>query len=205
MPSARRTGVGGTVDAFNFIRRVAFPSTPVVVSIFAAIAIASAGVSLLVAGENFVQTLVFAGAVFLLPGLAGELVNSALLLRKDRILDFRRLMGVEVISILPMGAILLLFSISSALLGVTRLWEDGFLIGLTVSLPVRFLTPMAMSSMNSWRQLSAGLPTALITTIIFLMLSQFLSSRPSPTVLQVGVLLASRLGLSPAGVSRMIL
>src|SRR6266496_5783262 len=204
MPSARKTGVGGTVDAFNFIRRVAFPSTPVVVSIFAAIAIASAGVSLLVAGENLVQTLVFAGAVFLLPGLAGELVNSALLLRKDRILDFRRLMGVEVISILPMGAILLLFSIIGTLLGLTRLWEDGFLIGLAVSLPLRFLTPMAMSSMSSWRKLSAGLPTALLTTIMFLILSQFLSSGSSPTVIQVGVLVASGLVLSAAGVSLII-
>src|SRR5437762_6789351 len=204
MPSARKTGVGGTVDAFNFIRRVAFPSTPVVVSIFAAIAIASAGVSLLVAGENLVQTLVFASAVFLLPGLAGELVNSALLLRKDRILDFRRLMGVEVISILPMGAILLLFSIIGTLLGLTRLWEDGFLIGLAVSLPLRFLTPMAMSSMSSWRKLSAGLPTALLTTIMFLILSQFLSSGSSPTVIQVGVLVASGLVLSAAGVSLII-
>src|SRR6184192_1045742 len=204
MPSARRTGVGGTVDAFNFIRRVAFPSTPVVVSIFAAIALTSAGVSLFVAGENLVQTLVFASAVFLLPGLAGELVNSALLLRKDRILDFRRLMGVEVISILPMGAILLLFSIISTLLGATRLWEDGFLIGLAVSLPVRFLTPMAMSSMSSWRKLSAGMPTALLTTIMFLILSQFLSSGSSPTVIQVGVLVASGLVLSAAGVSLII-
>src|SRR5213594_5011525 len=204
MPSARRTGVGGTVDAFNFIRRVAFPSTPVVVSIFAAIALASAGVSLFVAGENLVRTLVFASAVFLLPGLASELVNSALLLRKDRILDFRRLMGVEVISILPMGAILLLFSIIGTLLGVARLWEDGFLIGLTVSLPVRFLTPMAMSSMSSWRKLSAGLPTALLTTIMFLILSQFLSSGSSPTVIQVGVLVASGLVLSAAGVSLII-
>jgi len=204
MATAPKTGVGGTVDAFNFIRRVAFPSTPVVVSIFAAIAIASAGVSLLVAGEKLVQTLVFASAVFLLPGLAGELVNSALLLRKDRILDFRRLMGVEVISILPMGVILLLFSIIGTLLGMTRLWEDGFLIGLAVSLPVRFLTPMAMSSMSSWRKLSAGLPTALITTIIFLILSQFLSSGSSPTVIQVGVLVASGLVLSAAGVSLII-
>src|SRR3989454_8761171 len=200
MPSAPKTGVGGTVDAFNFIRRVAFPSTPVVISIFAAIAIASAGVSLLVAGENLVQTLVFASAVFLLPGLAGELVNSALLLRKDRILDFRRLMGVEVISILPMGAILLLFSIIGALLGMTRLWEDGFLIGLAVSLPLRFLTPMAMSSMSSWRKLSAGLPPALVPTIIFLVLFSFFSSRSSPTRNSVGVLGASRLLPSGAGI-----
>src|SRR6266704_5341449 len=204
MPSAPKTGVGGTVDAFSFIRRVAFPSTPFVVSIFAAIAIASAAISLLVAGESLVQTLVFAGAVFLLPGIAGELVNSTFLLRKDRILDFRRLMGVEVISILPMGAILLLFSVIGAVLGMTRLWEDGFLIGLTVSLPVRFLTPMAMSSMSSWRKLSAGLPTALITTIMFLILSQFLSSGSNPTVIQAGVLVASGLFVSAAGVSLII-
>src|SRR6266705_1909746 len=204
MPSAPKSGVGGTVDAFNFIRRVAFPSTPIVVSIFAAIAIASAAISLLVAGENLVQTLVFAGAVFLLPGIAGELVNSTFLLRKDRILDFRRLMGVEVISILPMGAILLLFSIIGAVLGMTRLWEDGFLIGLTVSLPVRFLTPMAMSSMNSWRKLSAGLPTALLTTIMFVSLSQFLSSGSSPTEIQASVLVASGLVLSAVGVSLII-
>src|SRR5438876_12009324 len=98
MPSARRTGVGGTVDAFNFIRRVGFPSTLVVISIFGAIAIASAGVSLLVAGENLVQTLVFASAAFLLPGLAGEVVSGALLLRKDWIVALRRLMGLEGIS-----------------------------------------------------------------------------------------------------------
>src|SRR5207247_4412304 len=96
-------------------------------------------------------------------------------------------MGVEIISILPMGAILLLFSIIGSVLGVARLWEDGFLIGLTVSLPVRFLTRMAMSSMSSWRKLSAGLPTALLTTIMFLMLSQFLSSVSCPTFIQVRV------------------
>src|SRR6266705_4469262 len=204
MPSAPKTGVGGTVDAFNFIRRVAFPSTPVVVSIFATIAVASAAVSLLVAGESLVQTVVFAGAVFVIPGLIGELVNSVLLLRKDRILDFRRLMGVEVISILPMGAILLLFSVIGSVLGVTRLWVDGFLIGWAVSLPVRFLTPMAMSSMSSWRKLSGGLPTPLLTTIMFLMLSQFLSSGSNPTVIQAGVLVASGLVLSAAGVSLII-
>src|SRR5206468_1720324 len=125
MPSARKTGVGGTVDAFNFIRRVAFPSTPVVVSIFAAIALASAGVSLFVAGENLVRTLVFASAVFLLPGLAGELVNSALLLWKDRTPDFRRLMGGEVISILPMGAILLVLSAAGVSLIIRRVETEG--------------------------------------------------------------------------------
>jgi putative membrane protein len=204
MATAPKTGVGGTVGAFNFIRRFSFPSTPRVIAIFAAIAIVTAAVSLLVAGESLVQTLVFAGAVFVLPGLVGELVNSQLLLRNDRILDFRRLMGVEVISILPLGAILLLFSVIGAVIGIAGLWVDGFLIGLAVTLPIRFLSPMAMSSMSSWRKLSAGLPTALLTTTMFLILSPYLSSSSKPTIVQAGVLVASGLVLSALGVSLII-
>jgi len=204
MATAPKTGVGGTVDAFNFIRRVVFPSTPVVVSTFAAIAFVSSAISLLVAGASPVQTLVFAMTVFVFPGLAGELVNSVFLLRKDKILDFRRLMGVEVISLLPMGAILLLLSVIGAALGIKGLWADGFLIGLVVSLPIRFLTPMAMSPLNSLRKLSAGLPTALLTTIMFLILFPYLSSSSNPTVIQAVTLVASGVILSGVGVSLII-
>jgi len=204
MATAPKTGVGGTVDAFNFIRRVVFPSTPVVVSTFAAIAFVSSAISLLVAGASPVQTLVFAMTVFVFPGLAGELVNSVFLLRKDKILDFRRLMGVEVISLLPMGAILLLLSVIGAALGIKGLWADGFLIGLVVSLPIRFLTPMAMSPLNSLRKLSAGLPTALLTTIMFLILFPYMSSSSNPTVIQAVTLVASGVILSGVGVSLII-
>ncbi len=204
MPSAPKTGVGGTVDAFNFIRRVAFPSTPKVVSIFVAIGAVSAVVSLVVAGENLVQAMVFAGGVFVFPGLAGELVNSVLLLRKDRILDFRRLTGIEAISIIPMGLLLLVFSIVGVIIGLSHLWEDGFLIGLAVSLPVRFLTPMAMSSTSSWRRLLAGLPTALLTTVLFVLLSPFLTISSNPTITQTVLLVVLGLVLSAAGVSLII-
>jgi putative membrane protein len=204
MPNARKTGVGGTVGAFNFIRRVAFPSTPVVVSIFVTIAFVSAAISLFLAGESPIQTLLFAGAIFALPGLFGELVNSIFLLRRDRILDFRRLMGVEVISIIPMSGSLLILSVIGAIVNMKGLWVDGFLIGLVVSLPIRFLTPMAMSSTGAWRKLSAGLPTALLTTIMYLILSPYLTSISNPTPIETGLLVASGLILSGAGVSLII-
>ncbi len=202
--SSPQTGVGGTVDAFNFIRRFAFPSTSRVVGIYAATTIASAMISLLIAGESLVQILVFASIVFLLPGLLGELVNSALLLRKDPILDFRRLMGTELISILPTAVFLFLSSIVGLALSIKDLWADGFLIGLVVSLPVRFLTPMAMSSMSSSRKLSAGLPGPVLTTIAFLILFPYLSSASTPTFVQVGVLVAIGLVLSMLCVSLII-
>lgn len=200
MGNAPKTGVGGTVDAFNFIRRVAFPSTTRVLSIFAGIVLGSSIISLLIVGENVAQTLVFAGAVLFWPGVVGELANSILLLGKERVLDFRRLMGIEIISAVLIGGFLLLFSIIGALLKMTRLWEAGFLIGLALSLPLRFLTPMAMSSMNVGRKLAAGLPTVLVSTLAFSILNPFLSPGSNSTVVTTSLLVLLEILLSAIGV-----
>src|SRR5882672_4869134 len=109
MPQDRKGGVSGTVDAFNFIRRVGFPSTPRVLAIFSAIALLSASISLLPSGENLAQTLVFVGAVLVWPAVLGEFVNSSLILHKEKILDFRRRMGLEIIALLPIGVLLTMF------------------------------------------------------------------------------------------------
>lgn len=198
-----KTGVGGTVDAFNFIRRIAFPSTRVIVAIFAGIGITSSLVSLVISGETLPQSLVFAGAVFVWPGLAGEFLNSVVLLRGDRILDFRRLMGIEVVSALMMSTSLLILSIIGAIAKNTPVWQDGFLIGLAVSSPVRFLTPMSMSSFNAWRKVLSALPTLLITTLSFAILSPFLS-KEGPTNVQTGLLLGSMVVVSAVGSSLII-
>ncbi len=200
MQTGPRIGVGGTVDAFNFIRRVTFPSTPKVLGIFASGGVVFSLISLLIVGENLYQALVFAGAVLVWPAIIGELANSHTFLRKDRILDFRRLMGVELIAALPIGIFLLLCSIIGAILGIDRLWVYGFLIGLAISLPVRFLTPMAMSSMKSWRKLSSGFPVVILTLISFTLLSPFLIPIAGPTVLQTVAVIMTGLILSSFGV-----
>ena len=204
MAKSPETGVGGTVDAFNFIRRIAFPSTPRIVGIYAGVGLTVSVLSLLVAGESLPQVLVFGGAVFVWPGITGELVNSLTLLRKDQILDFRRLMGVELIAAFPTGALLFLSSIIGALLGQTHLWIAGFLVGLAVSFPVRFLTPMAMSSMDPWRKLSSGIPVAALTLLSFLLLSSYLFSSPHPTVIQSVAVVVTGIMLSSAGVALII-
>ena len=200
MRNAPKTGVGGTVDAFNFIRRVAFPSTSAVLSIFAGIALGSSIISFLTVGENVAQALVFAGAVIFWPGVLGELANSILLHGKEKVLDFRRLMGIEIISALLIGISLLVFSIIGALLKRTLLWEAGFLIGLVASLPVRFLTPMAMSSENLGRKLMAGLPTVLLSSFAFSILKSFLSPGSNSTALKTGLVVVPEILLSAIGV-----
>lgn len=204
MPNSPKTGVDGTVEAFNFIRRVAFPSTPRIIGIYAGICLTVSLISLLIANESLPEVLVFAGAVLVWPGIAGEFVNSLIFLRKDRILDFRRLMGVEVIATLPIVGVLLISSLVGGLLGISNLWIFGFIVGLAVSFPVRFLTPMAMSSTKSWRKLLSGIPVVGLTLLSFLVLSPYLLPSSRPTVAQSVAVVTSGLILSSAGVALII-
>jgi putative membrane protein len=199
MRSPPKTGVGGTVDAFNFIRRVGFPSTRRVLAIFVAIAFISATISLGAAGEGPAQILVFAVAVMSIPPLVGELINSAVFLRGDKILDFRRLIGLEIVSDLPIVGFLFVFAIVAFLTGASRLWADGFLTGLVVSLPIRFLTPLAMSSLKTWRRLLAAGFTPVLMLGTYLILFPGLVS-----LLQVYTLIAAGLAVSALGTSLII-
>src|SRR5437660_689809 len=206
MPQDRKSGVSGTVDAFNFIRRVGFPTTPRVIEIFAGIALLSASISLLPSNESLAQTLVFVGAILVWPAVLGEFLNATLILHREKILDFRRLMGLEIISLFPVAVLLPLFSWVGLIVGQKTLWEYGFLVGLAVSLPVRFLSTDAMSSLASWRKLSAALTTPILTTASFLAVGYFVSpATPLQTLLpKVLVLLVTCSVVSALGVSFII-
>src|SRR3989441_2044950 len=206
MPRGRKGGVLGTVDAFNFIRRVGFPSTRRVIAIFAGIALLSASISLLPSNESPAQTLVFAGAILVWPAVLGEFLNATVILHKENILDFRRLMGLEIISLFPAAVLLPIFSWIGVLIGQKTLWEYGFLVGLAVSLPIRFLSTDAMSSLSAWRKLSAALTTPILITASFLALGYFvLPATPLQTLLpKVLVLLVTCSIVSAVGVSFII-
>src|SRR5437870_4617612 len=206
MPRARIGGVSGTVDAFNFIRRVGFPTTPRVIEIFAGIALLSASISLLPSNESLAQTLVFVGAILVWPAVLGEFLNATLILHREKILDFRRLMGLEIISLFPVAVLLPLFSWVGLIVGQKTLWEYGFLVGLAVSLPIRFLSIDAMSSLVAWRKLSAALTTPILIAASFLALGYFVSpATPLQTLLpKVPVLLITCSIVSASGVSFII-
>jgi predicted neutral ceramidase superfamily lipid hydrolase len=206
MPPNRRSGVSGTVDGFNFIRRIGFPSTPRVLAIFSAIALLSASISLLPSNENLAQTLVFVGAVLVWPAVLGEFLNSTLILHKEKVLDFRRLMGLETIAILPIGVLLTIFSWIGLLIGQRTLWEYGFLVGLAISLPIRFLSTDAISSLPAWRKMFAALTTPILITASFLALSYFVSPGSSLQTLfpKILILLVTCSIVSAIGVSFII-
>src|SRR5438552_11053842 len=111
-------------------------------------------------------------------------MNATLILHREKILDFRRLMGLEIISLFPIAVLLPLFSWVGVFIGQKTLWEYGFLVGLAVSLPIRFLSTDAMSSLAAWRKLSAALTTPILTTASFLAVGYFVSlATPLKTLL----------------------
>src|SRR5712692_10520405 len=154
--SRHSQGVTGTIDAFNFIRRIGFPPTLEVVSAFASLVGLSILLALPYSGLSLVSSLLFAVLVVFLPTVGGEFLNSLIFLRGDRVLNFRRLMGMELVSWWTLLILLPLTSLAGGLMGNRTLWGDGFAITLAVSLPVRFLTLFAMSSLSLWRKFVAA-------------------------------------------------
>ena len=86
-------GVGGTVGAFNFIRRVGFPSTPEVLSVFVTISVLASVLALLLAGISLQATILFPLIGVVIPTLIGEALNSATILHGDKVLNLRRLIA----------------------------------------------------------------------------------------------------------------
>ena len=149
-------GVGGTVGAFNFIRRVGFPSTPEVLSVFLTVAILASVLSLPFAGISLQATILFPLIGVVIPTLVGEALNSTTVLRGDKVLNFRRLIGLEILSWVLLIAALPLGAIAGTVGSNTSLWIDGFFAVLALSLPIRFLTIASISSVSSWRKFAAS-------------------------------------------------
>ncbi len=202
MQPSRNTGVTGTVEAFNFIRRVGFPATPQVVSIFVTASLLSALVSLPVSGVSLLGTLVFALTALAGAAIVAELLNSALVLHGDHVLNFRRLMGLELVSMIPLFILLPVSALVGLAVGLAGLWSSGFLIGLALSLPIRFLTTVAMSSMRTWRKLLAAGISPLLTVRAYFLVTPVLAPYSSlQTVLPRSlVVVFSGLVLSALGV-----
>src|SRR2546422_9406615 len=106
----------GTVGLFNFIRRIGFPSTVELLSVFVTVIFLSLVLSLPEYGLGLQLVFGYALVAVALPTILGELVTSTVILR-DKVLTFRRLMGLEALSwsptvlILPISAVLHTFGI----------------------------------------------------------------------------------------------
>ncbi len=201
MQSHSDSGVGGTIGAFNTIRRIGFPRTPELLSGFTTIAVAVSLVSL----SPSIQTISGLLEISLLGLVAStvlvELVNAKIVLRKDSVLDFRRLMGIELASLGLLSISLLISSVLGIVFAIPSLWLSGFLVGIVASLPVRLLAIMAMSSLGLARKMLAAIIPPLLTTRAFFGVVVSLVSIPNLATFsfRAGVVLLSAILVSSAG------
>ncbi|TMI08880.1 DUF2070 family protein [Candidatus Bathyarchaeota archaeon] len=160
-------GVGGTVGAFNFIRRVGFPSTPEVLSVFVTISVLASVLALPLAGVGFQAAILFPLILIVIPILVAEALNSAAILRGDKVLNFRRLLGMELLSWFLLIVALPLAAFAGTFLSNSTVWAYGFFTVLVFSMPLRFLSIGSISSMNSWRKLLASAFPPILTIVFF--------------------------------------
>jgi len=199
-------GVGGTVGAFNFIRRVGFPSTPEVVSVLLTVAILASVLSLPLAGLGIQPTLLFPLTAVVLPSLLADVLNSTVSLHGDKVLNFRRLVGLEILSWFLLIVALPLAAIVGVATSSAALWVDGFFAVLVISLPIRFLTFASISSISFRRKFSASILPPTLAILSFSVIESSAGFAILSDALMTRGIVAFVVGafLSAVGVSRII-
>ncbi len=199
-------GVGGTVGAFNFIRRVGFPSTPEVLSVFLTLAVLASILGLPLAGVGLQAALLFPLTVVVIPTVVGEALSSATLLHGDRVLNFRRLIGLEILSWFLLVVALPLGAVAGTVVSNTTFWADGFFTVLAFSLPIRFLTIASISSTSPWKKFLASALPPVLSIISFSIIGPAagLANAASALFVRGTAAIVTGIVLSAGGVSRII-
>lgn len=189
-PEKESKGVSGTVDAFNFIRRIGFPPSAEVISMFVTIAVLAAVTSLPLSGLSLTSTMLATTSAIILPTLIGSFISATILLRGEPVLNFRRLMGMEMIAWSPILVFFPLYSLLGAFTGDQTLWKDGFFVSVALSIPVRFLTIFSMSSMAPARKLASSALVPAFVFSLFALLADSNISFPAKASPELGASLA---------------
>src|SRR5439155_15818731 len=188
------------------MRRVGLPSTPEVLSVFITITMLASVLALPLTGARR-GILIFPLIGVVIPTLIGEALTSTAILRGDKVLNFRRLVGMEILSWFLLIVAVPIGVVAGVILSYPMLWVDGFFAVLVFSLPIRFLTITSISSVQPRRKpLAAALPPILaITSFSILGSSPAVANAPTSlmfrgiTAFVVGLILSA---LGVAGIIR---
>ncbi len=144
-----------------------------------------------------------ATGVIILPSLFGELLNSKVLLRGDPVLDYRRLIGMEILSWSPILVILPMIALTGVVTRNQTLWGYGVIIVIALSLPLRILSVFAISPLGPLRKIAGAATVPLFTILCYWASGGFI---PSFSQQFPGAALVIGLGIlvSTLGVSRIV-
>jgi predicted neutral ceramidase superfamily lipid hydrolase len=129
-----------------------------------------------------------------------------MILRGDKVLNFRRLIGMEMLSWCLLIVVLPLGVVAGMVVSNPMLWVEGFFTVLVFSLPIRFLTIASISSVPSWRKPLASALPPILAIASFSIFGSSPAVANAPNSLLIRGIMAFVIGmiLSAAGVSRII-
>jgi predicted neutral ceramidase superfamily lipid hydrolase len=169
------------------------------------LAVLASILALPLAGVGLEAALLFPLIVVVIPTFIGEALNSATLLHGDKVLIFRRLVGLEILSWFLLVVALPLGAIAGTVVSNTTLWADGFFIVLAFSLPIRFLTIASISSTPPWKKiLASALPPGLSIISFSIIGPAGLATAASALFIRGTAAIVAGIVLSAGGVSRII-
>ena len=148
--------ISGTTPYYNFIRKVAFPSTRVILASSLLYTSVGVGISFFITGQNFaslVMGAIFGVVIFTLPSLPSALFLHYAVLADDPLFYLRRCLAFSLFTNILWVAI---FAVSSVVaLTVHAFSFPGFavIIGLLVVIPVRAVTVFSMSRISFVRRI----------------------------------------------------
>jgi predicted neutral ceramidase superfamily lipid hydrolase len=164
------------------------------------IIVLSAILALPLAGLSLGTSLLFATYGVVIPIILGEALNTDWILR-DKVLNFRRMMGLEILSWFLLIVALPISAIIGSIVSDRTFWINGFFIVLTFSLPTRFLTIRSISSASTARKLAASALPPILVILFFLFIG---ASLVDPLVIRGMTAFGIGVIVSTVGVSRII-
>jgi putative membrane protein len=167
LPGSPHENGPGAVGLFNFIRRIGFPSTVELMSVFVTVIFLSMVVSLPAYGLNLQSVFVYALVAVILPTILGQIVTTSVMLR-DEVFTFRRLMGLELLS-WALTPVILPASAGVQSFGIGPSWQTSIVFVVTISLPIRMLSFVSLTDRSVPRRILASLvvPVFVSAALIF--------------------------------------
>jgi len=184
--------ISGTTPYYNFIRRVAFPSTRTILTASLLFTTVGMGACFVIAQESlsaFIAGFAWGIIVLTIPSLAADLLLYATIMKKDPLFFLRRCLALSLFSLTVIMLIFIFGALISTVDSRFVFPDFALIVGLFAVIPPRAL---AVFSMSRTRFASRALFSLLQPTLIVI-LSIALGLPPDRMI--IGLLLASVVGL----------
>jgi len=166
--------ISGTTPYYNFIRKVAFPSTQVILASSLLYTTAGIGISFLIAEQSFSSLLtgaIWGVAMFTLPSFASSIVLSYAVVGDDPLFYFRRCLAFSLFTNIMWVVIFVVCSIISLAIPALIFPNFAFIVGLFIVIPLRAVTVFSMSRISFLKRtlftLIEPTMTAVLISVLF--------------------------------------